>query len=464
MNKEYRKFLKSKEIMDHDSGFDIGISELNDMLFDFQALIVRWALRRGRAAIFADTGLGKTIIQLAWANQVWKKVKKPILIFAPLAVSKQTKREGRKFGISVNVCRKREDLKDGINITNYEMLRHFSPDDLGGVVLDESSILKGFDGKFRMAITKFGRTIPYRLCCTATPSPNDIVEIINHAEFLGVMTNKEVMALFFINRGQDSGIEAQKWSLKKHAEKDFWKWMASWSVAMRMPSDLGFDDAKFILPKLNVIQKTLESSKDDILPGRLLVVESMELRERQKSRRRSTERRSRVCADMVNDSDEQWIVWCDLNYESETLKKMILDSVEVKGSNSSEHKEQASIDFQNGKIRVLISKPSIFGFGLNFQNCHNMAFVGLSDSFEKLYQATRRCWRFGQKHEVNSYIITTKTEGAVVRNIQRKEMEAKKLFDNVIKNMNLYGQLRTKKDEMPYNDNVKIILPEFLLG
>jgi superfamily II DNA or RNA helicase len=467
MDKEYKNFLQSKELIDHDSGFDIDKSELNPMLFDFQKAIVKWSLRRGRSAVFADTGLGKTILQLDWANHVYKKMNKSILIFAPLTVSKQTRVEGHKFGSKVNICRKQSDIIDGINITNYEMLKHFKPDNLGGLVLDESGILKGLDGKFRRAITDFGETIPYRLCCTATPSPNDLVEIINHAEFLGIMKEKEIKALFFINRGQETGIQVQKWGLKRHAENDFWKWLASWSVALRKPSDLGsefeHEDKIFILPKLNTIQKVLPPLKEDILPGQLLEIESQTLKDRQISRRKTTKRRSKFCAGLVNNSNEQWIVWCDLNYESNMLKKMIPDSVEVKGADSQEHKEKSMFDFQNGKIRVLISKPSIFGFGLNLQNCHNMCFVGLSDSFEKLYQATRRCWRFGQKHEVNSYIITTKVEGAVVRNIQRKEREAKKLFDNVIRNMNLSGQLKTRREEMVYNDNKKIVLPDFLL-
>jgi len=452
MAKEYNQFLDSKSIKDQDSGFRVKESDLNPMLFDFQKAVTEWALMRGRAAIFADCGLGKTPIQLDWASHVREETKKPVLIFAPLAVSKQTKREGDKFGEEVNVCRGQRDITEGINITNYEMLRHFNPEEFGGLVLDESSILKGYDGKFRQAITEFGRSIPYRLACTATPSPNDIAEIVNHSEFMGILERKEILSLFFTNRSQEM---VQKWVLKKHAEQEFWKWLASWSVAFRMPSDLGFDNDGFMLPKLNMIQKIVPSGKGDVQRGQLFPVEANTLRERQQVRRKTTEKRVVLCADMINDSEEQWLVWCDLNYESAMLSRMINEAVEVKGADSQEHKESAMLDFQEGKIRILVTKPSIGGFGMNWQNCHKMAFVGLSDSYERLYQATRRCWRFGQKQEVDAYIIMSELEGKVLKNIQRKEKEAKILFDNVIKNLNLSGQLKAKREEMSYMEQVE---------
>ncbi len=446
---KYSEFLKTKEIVDRPSGFRLKDKDFNPMLFDFQKAVTKWALKRGKAAVFADCGLGKTIVQLDWAKHVCKKTKLPVLIFAPLAVSKQTKREGIKFGVEVNICRKQKDIVDGINITNYEMLDHFENDGLGGIVLDESSILKGFSGKFRKAITIFTETIPYRLCCTATPAPNDIIEIINHAVFLGIMQGKEIIALFFTNEGSSS----INYRLKHHGRKDFWKWLASWSVALRMPSDLGFDNAKFILPELNINQITVKSSKLDRESGQLLALEAKGLQDRQRARRNSLSDRVDETVKLINDSDEQWIIWCDLNKESELLKKAIDGSVEVKGADTSEHKERSLLGFQNGNIQKLITKPSIAGHGMNWQNCHNVAFVGLSDSYEKYYQAVRRCWRFGQKEEVNVHLIASETEGSVLKNIRRKEKESAEMMDNIVKNMNLSGQLMAKKEEMIYMED-----------
>jgi len=451
-NLKYQKFLEQKTIEDINSGFRLSSNKLNPMLFNFQKDITKWALMRGRSACFADCGLGKTPIQLDWANHVVKKTKLPVLIFAPLAVSKQTQREGIKFHVPVNICRRQTNIKRGINITNYEMLKNFNSDNLGGIVLDESSILKGFNGKFRKAITEFGSQVPFRFACTATPAPNDLLEIINHAEFLGIMTEKEIKSLFFTNRAQDM---VQKWVLKGHAKQAFWKWLASWSVALRSPSDLGYDNDGFILPELRIIQKTIPATNRDIKPGELFATEARGLRDRQIARQNSIESRIELCSEMINKSNETWLIWCDLNKESNLLSKQINNSVEVKGSDSSQHKEQSLLDFQDGKIKCLVTKPSIAGFGMNFQSCHNMAFVGLSDSYEKFYQAMRRCWRFGQKHSVNVYVITTEIEGGVVKNIKRKEKDSTKMFNELILNMNLSGQLGTKREEMIYMEKIK---------
>lgn len=402
-----------------------------------------------------------TAIQLEWAKYVNIKTNKPVLILAPLAVSKQTKREGKKFGVDVNICRSNKDIINGVNITNYEMLKHFKSDNLGGIVIDESSILKGFGNSFRNNIIDFAQSIPFRSAYTATPSPNDLVEIINHAEFLGIMREKEIKALFFTNRSQDI---VQKWVLKEHAKKDFWKWLASWSVAIRMPSDIGFDDGKFILPKLNekniIVKSNNEWRKVNRISDKLIVKtffekEARTLKDQQKVRRDSIDDRVKVCSEMVNKSDEQWLIWCDLNEESKRLKESIPGSVEVKGSDSNDHKEKAMLDFQDKKIRVLITKPSIAGHGMNWQNCHNMAFVGVSHSFEKKYQATRRCWRFGQENEVNSYSIIDEMEIGIIKNLERKEREAEELFRNIIKNMNLEGQLSARREEMVYMEEME---------
>jgi superfamily II DNA or RNA helicase len=455
----YTEFLEQKKIIDMDSGFKV--EDINKMLFPFQSSITKWALMRGRAAIFADTGLGKTLMQLVWACEVQKNTDKPVLVFAPLAVSKQTKREGAKFGIDVNICESQNEIINGINITNYEKLHKFKPEGLAGIVIDESSILKGFNGKFRSAITEFASTIPYRLACTATPAPNDLMEIINHAEFLGIMKQKEITGLFFI---QDGNV-THKWRLKNHAEEDFYKWLASWAVAIRKPSDLGFSDEGYNLPPLNINQVEVKSDFNKGSGQMSLFPEvAKTLQERQKARRLSTNERVNKCANIINGSSEQWLVWCDMNAESTALKKMVDGSVEVTGSDKDYHKESSMIGFQNGEVQKLISKPSICGFGMNWQNCNKMVFVGLSDSFEKMYQAIRRCWRFGQDKPVDVYIITSDAEGSVIDNIKRKEKHVLEMMDNLIKHMNLHGQIRAKRDEMPYNPYRVLELPLFMRG
>lgn len=424
---EYAQFLENKSVVDVPTGLDT-LPELNPMLFDFQRDIVGWALKRGRASIFADCGLGKTPMQLEWASHVPGNV----LVLAPLAVSLQTVGEGKKFGIDVHYCRDQSQAKPGITITNYEMIEHFDSSYFTGVVLDESSILKSFTGKIRNQIIETFQRTPFRLACTATPAPNDYMELGNHAEFMGVMSRTEMLAMFFVHDGGDTS----KWRLKGHAEKEFWKWLCSWAAMIRKPSDIGYDDDKFVLPPMNMLQHTVKTNEAP--DGFLFPVEALTLQERQHERKVTTELRVQECAELVSKKpDEQWLIWCNLNDESAQLKAAIHGSVEVKGSDSVEHKEKAMIGFANGEVKILISKPSICGFGMNFQSCHNMAFVGLSDSYEQFYQAMRRCWRFGQQKSVNVHVITAETEGAVVRNIQRKEEDAMKLADNMLEHMKL---------------------------
>lgn len=426
---EYAEFLESKSVRFAPCGFHVPDADVNQKLFQWQRDVVRWSARRGRAAMWEDCGLGKTFQQLEWGRLVHGHTSKPVILFAPLAVSHQTRREGEKLGIRVNVCRSSTDVKDGINITNYEMLSHFDPSPFGGIILDESSILKGFDGKTRKAITEFASCIPYRLCCTATPAPNDYMELGNHAEFLGVMKLAEMLSLFFVHDGGDTS----KWRLKGHAEEEFWKWLCSWAVALRAPSDLGYDDGKFRLPRLHMEQVTVESKDNPF--GTLFTVEARTMDERRAARKSSLSDRVRACADLVNGIHEPWLVWCDLNSESSALADAIDDAIEVQGSDDAQHKEDSAIGFIDGRVRVLVSKPSIFGFGMNFQHCRRVAFVGLSDSYEQFYQAIRRCWRFGQNREVYCYVITSDAEGAVVRNIERKESDARGLMDGMVQHM-----------------------------
>lgn len=421
---DYADFLSRKAIVDPSTGL-VEIPHLNPMLFNFQNDITAWALRRGRAAIFAGCGMGKTPMQLEWAKHVPGRV----LICAPLAVAQQTVREGAKFGHDVVYRRSGSSDLGKITITNYEMLEHFDLSVFDGVVLDESSILKAYDGKTRNQIIESFAKTPFRLACTATPAPNDYMELGNHSEFLGVMSRVEMLSMFFVHDGG----ETQKWRLKGHAQNEFWKWMASWAVCIQKPSDLGYDDGDFKLPELNY--RAHDVSVDKPTEGQLFIMPAATLQERIAARRDSVEDRVKRCADIVNASDESWIIWCNLNNESELLKKAIDGAVEVKGSDSVEHKEKALNDFAEGRIRRLVSKPSIAGYGMNFQVCHNMAFVGLSDSWEQYYQAVRRCWRFGQKHPVDVHIITAETEGFVVDNIKRKEEDAENMSNEMLEHM-----------------------------
>ena len=422
--KEYAKFLSSKALYDEPTGLP-SVVDLNDELFEFQQDIVRWALRRGRAAIFADCGLGKTLMQLEWARHIPGDV----LILAPLAVAAQTVREGKKFGIKVNRCQSQADVKPGINIANYERLESFDASKFMGVVLDESSILKSYDGKTRtLIIDAFART-PFRLAATATPSPNDYMELGNHAEFLGVMTREEMLAMFFVHDGG----ETQKWRIKGHAEGTFWKWVCDWAVMIRKPSDLGYSDGKFKLPELHMHEHIVRAT--NAADGELFAMPAATLQERIGARRATVVDRVKNTAERVNKSKEPWIVWCNLNSESELLSKMIPDAVEVKGSDSPEHKEKSMMDFADGKIRVLVTKSSICGFGMNFQVCPNMDFVGLTDSYEEFYQAVRRCWRFGQKKDVHAHMVCADTEGAVLQNIKRKEKDMAAMAAGMVKNM-----------------------------
>ena len=443
---EYDRFLAQKRVVAAPAGFQVALDALNPQLFPFQSDVVMWALCRGRAAVFADCGLGKSAMQLEWARHVAVHTAGDVLILAPLAVAAQTVREGHKFGIPVNHALYDTELRPGINITNYERLAHFSGSRFEGIVLDESSILKGFDGKLRKEITDFARDIPYRLACTATPAPNDLVELTNHAEFLDIMSGKEIIALFFTQDGNTT----HAWRLKGHARQDFWRWMASWSVALRKPSDLGYSDDGFVLPPLRMHQKVVEAAHTQ---HTLFPVEALTLEERRQARRESLPERVAACAELVNASSEQWLVWCDLNAESEALRKAIPGAVEVRGSDEPEYKEQTLLAFAEGKVRVLVTKPSIAGHGLNWQNCHNMVFVGLSDSFEQLYQAIRRCWRFGQREEVHVHIVTAETEGAVVKNIERKEKQAAEMMEQIVTYMGQQTFGMASKSQMEYQED-----------
>ena len=414
---EYDQFIAGKRLDSKYYGHTP--QSLNPHLKDFQREIVQWAVELGRAAIFADTGLGKTIMQASWAYEVARHTGGNVLILAPLCVAHQTVKEGAKFGISINYCRAQDQVTPGINITNYEMLEKFDVSTFKGVVLDESSILKSFMGKIKQSLISACESVPYRLACTATPSPNDYLELGNHSEFLGVMPSHEMIMRFF----QNDTMEAGGYELKPHAAGKFWAWCASWSVCLSNPADMGYDGSAYILPELR--QEFIEVETSDLPPaeGELFRTVEINATSIHKEGRITIAKRAEAIAELVNASDEPWLIWCNTNYEADELEKRIVGSVDLRGSDTISQKEAKIDGFLDGSIRILITKPSLAGMGLNLQHCRNMAFVGLSYSYEDYYQAIRRCWRFGQTKEVNVYIATSDSERAVLDTIKRKESQ-----------------------------------------
>lgn len=412
---DYDSFIVAKNRRAVNVGFDP--MPITAPLFPFQKHVVEWAIKKGRAAMFEECGLGKTLQQLEWAAQVAAHTGGSVLVLTPLAVASQTLTEAQRFGIDARIVRCADDVESGINITNYEKLDLFDGIEFAGVVLDESSILKNFTGKTRIKLTERFKSTPYRLCCTATPSPNDYAEFGQHADFLGICTPGQMLATFFINDTFNTG----DWRLKKHAEAEFWEWVASWASCVGRPSDIGFDDDGYILPSLNLktitvdVDESAGEGSEELFKHATLSATTMhrELRE-------TADARADAVADLVNNSDDLWIVWCNTNVEADALMARIPDATEVRGSDKPEHKENKLAAFTNSNTRVLISKPSICGFGMNWQHCRNVAFVGLSYSFEDFYQALRRSYRFGQQHEVNAYIVQARTEGAILATVKRK--------------------------------------------
>jgi len=448
---DYEEFLESKRIDFEPCGFEP--TELNPMLFDWQKDVVRWACRKGRACLFEACGLGKTGQQLEWARQVCNHVTGggTVLVVAPLAVSAQTVREGRKFGIEVHRCKDASEMVKGINVTNYERLEKFDGVHLDGVVLDESSILKSYSGKTRNQIISMFSDIPYKLACTATPAPNDYMELGSHSEFVGSLSRTEMLSCFFVHDGGNTS----KWRLKGHAADGvFWDWMSTWSVTIERPSDLGYDNEGFDLPPLNINTVVVESDHG-IDDGRLFPVEALTLNDQRVARRDTMELKADRIAQRVNSDDGQWLIWCDLNAESAYLTDSIPDAVEVRGSDTDEHKEKAMIGFADGDIRVLVTKPSIAGWGLNFQSCSSMAFCGLSHSFEQFFQACRRCWRYGQTRPVNVDVVVSDQETAIVNNVLSKQERN----DEMIKEMTKRSirirtdRTMTQRDEMAYMED-----------
>lgn len=428
-------------------------------LFPHQDDLVAWALRRGRCAIFADTGLGKTRMQIAWANTIHRETGVDCLILAPLAVAPQTVAEGASMGVEIAHCLDGSDVRSGINIANYERLHRLDPSRFGAIVLDESSCIKHHETKTLKALIDAFSETPYRLCATATPAPNDWTELGTHAEFLGIRSRSEMLAEFFVH----DGAETQVWRLKGHARRAFWRWVSSWGAMVRRPSDLGHDDSAYALPALSVTQHTVKGP--EIGGGMLFAMEAQTLMERRDARRESIADRVAACASLVNADRQPWVVWCDLNAEGDALTAAIPDAVEIRGADALETKESRLADFASGKIRVLVTKPSIAGFGLNWQHCARMAFVGVTDSFEAYYQAVRRCWRFGQHRPVDVHIFASEREGSVVANLKRKEHDAAAMADALSEETlasvreNVLGSTR---ESNPYIPSARIIVPPFM--
>jgi len=445
---QYEEFIIQKARTEKPAGHNPG--ELNPHLFDFQHAITAWAVRRGRCAIFADTGLGKTLMQLAWAQEVADHTGNPVMILAPLAVSEQTIEQGSTFGIEVTRHTGAAVFGPNVYITNYERMDSVDFDTLAGIVLDESSILKSQTGKTRTALIAKCQGVPYRLSCSATPSPNDFIELGNQCEFLGVMSQQEMLATYFVNDTGDTGT----WRLKGWGASKFWEWMASWAVVIRNPADIGFDGSKYLLPNPEYFEHVIQDSAI----GDLFPKQAMTMTERRQAQRGSIGERCRALAEVVNDEPgEPWLIWCHLNDEAEALRELIPGAVNVQGKDSPESKVQNMLDFTHGKIRVLISKPSICGFGMNWQHCARMAFVGLSDSFEQFYQAVRRCYRYGQSRNVKVHIFTAESEGQILLNIKRKEQNHHQMSAQMVEHMRDIMNLELKgqtviKDE--YREDV----------
>jgi hypothetical protein len=453
---QYREFISQKSQLGERHGFEP--VWMPNFLFDFQKSLVEWSIQKGRSAMFADCGLGKTPMQLVWAENVHRHTNKPVIIFTPLAVGPQTVREGAKFGIN---CRRSLDGKlrssDGIVIANYERIHYFDPNDFAGAVCDESSAIKAFDGKRREQVTEFMRLLPYRLLCTATAAPNDYVELGTSSEALGEMGHMDMLNRFFKNDQNTSDTahrmhgQVSQWRFKGHSEQHFWRWVCSWARAMRKPSDLGFDDSGFALPPLVTREHIVETRS--LAPGMLFAVPASNMREEREERRRTIQERCEMAAELVSKTNEPSVVWCHLNDEGDLLEKIIPGGKQIAGKHSDEEKEERYEAFASGQLRKLVIKPKIGAWGLNWQHCaHVVTFA--SHSYEQYYQAVRRCWRFGQKRQVTVDVVATEGERGVNENLKRKSDAADRMFSELVAHMNdamrlSRGQNYEKKVEVP---------------
>jgi len=435
MRTDYMKFLAGKTQLGGNHGFNP--IWMCDKMFDFQHYLVEWALRRGRAAHFADCGLGKTLMELVWAENVVRHTNKPVLILTPLAVGPQTVKEGEKFGVECAVSRDGK-ISNGVKIAvaNYERLHYFDKNNFAGCVADESSILKNYDGKTKSAVTEFMRMMPYRLLGTATAAPNDYIELGTSSEALGELGFMDMIGRFFkkmqSTTSRKDEFRSNIWRFRGHAEKEFWRWVCSWARACRKPSDLGFDDGRFILPKLITREHIVKART--VRDGYLFDLPAIGLREQREERRRTINERCEMAAELASADDDPVISWCHLNTEGDLLTKLIPGAVQVSGKDSMEHKEESIIAFGNGEIKTLVTKPKIAGFGLNWQHCNHQTFFP-SHSFEQWYQSIRRSWRFGQTRPVTIDVVASEGEADVLKNLKRKQEAAEVIFGSVVEMM-----------------------------
>jgi len=455
---KYDQFIESKAVSADSVGFtpDEGLYPFG--IKDHQRVSVTWACKRGRAALFFGTGLGKTLAGATWAEQVYFHTERPVLILAPLAVSHQWVRECAKFGITVHLAESNNDIEGaGVFVTNYEKLHHFDVSQFGGVVLDESSILKGMQGKMRAFITASFADTPYRLSCTATPSPNDFMELGTQSEFLGIMSQLEMLAMFFIHDGSDTS----KWRLKGHGKSKFWEWLSTWAIFLNSPADLGFDGAEYELPPLQYHEHVIETRPSDAL----FVEPAQSLLERNRARKESVDARVAKAAEIANGLNSPCVIWCNLNEESEKLAAKVHGAVEVAGADADHHKSRSMLEFADGDVKALVTKPKIAGFGMNWQSSHHCIFVGLSDSWESFYQAIRRQWRFGQKETVHVHVVSADTEGAVVENIRRKDAQHEELSAAMMAHMRTLTQksvLGASVEKTDYCPSMPMAVPSWL--
>ncbi len=451
---DYQQFISKKSVRHRPAGFAPG--PVNDILFDWQQHTVKTCIERGSSAIFAECGLGKTFMQLEFGRQVNEHASAPVMILAPLGVAHQTVREGAKLGLDVTYCRDQADVTNGINVTNYERLQKFDFSIFAGVIPDESSILKSYAGTTKRRLVEIFKYTPYKCCCTATPSPNDHMEILNQAAFLGVMEANEALSIWFINDTTQMGT----YRLKKHAVNDFWEWVCSWAVCITKPSDLGdYSDDGFILPPLN---EQLHTVAVDATPSTgLFHLPDLSATGFHKEKRRTAPARARLTAEIVSGISGPVMVWCDTNYEADLLRDLIPTAVEVRGQDKPETKERATLDFLDGNIRVLIAKPEMFGYGLNFQHCADTVFCGLDFSFESYYQAVRRFWRFGQPNPVNVHVVLGEGERQILEVVQRKRAdheEMQRQMSAAVRRIQAGQQTRLQI----YNPTKRMVLPQWL--
>jgi superfamily II DNA or RNA helicase len=465
MTDAYSEFIKTKHVKPVTTGFNLPVEYISEQAKDWQRKVVKWSLNRGRAALFEDTGLGKTFQQLLWAEQVAGHTNGRVLLHCPIGVRQQTKNEATKFCIDCDVVIADDDTKlpsTGIVIVNYEKLHKFDTKKFTGVVLDESSILKSFTGSIKRKLCEEWQHTNFRLACTATPSPNDHMELGNHAQFLGIMNSNEMLSRWFFNDTMNAG----GYKILPHGEADFWDWVATWAACVSMPSDIGGSDDGYILPKLTRFDHTVVPTDDEPDEGCLFRVErELTATTVHKEKRRTTIDRARKVAEIVeSEPGEPWLIWCDTNYEADELMRVVRDCVDLRGNESETSKERKLAGFSDGTIRRMITKPTVAGFGLNWQHCRRMAFIGLSYSYEQYYQAVRRCWRFGQKSEVHAHVVMAESEAAILKTNERKQKQHTQMQQAMRESINRSHQLSAGADKSlnKFNATKQMELPRWL--